>query len=103
MPAQSTQTVAAKANEIIFTRTVQAPIQRVWHMFTQPEHFKYWWGPNGFTNLRSQCHVRFGVENAGLIPGTPCIRGSGHDRVMQAMLKMTTIVIADLQRAYDAD
>ncbi len=41
MPTQSTQTVAEKANEIIITRTVQAPIQRVWHMFTQPEHIKY--------------------------------------------------------------
>ena len=36
--------------EIVITRTVHAPRQRVWEMFTQAEHIQHWWGPNGFTN-----------------------------------------------------
>ena len=46
--------------EIVLTRTVHAPRQRVWQMFTQAEHIQLWWGPNGFTNTISEMDVRVG-------------------------------------------
>lgn len=32
------------------TRTLNASIDLVWEMWTNPEHIEAWWGPNGFTN-----------------------------------------------------
>ena len=34
---------------IVITRTFDAPRERVFAAFTQPEALKKWWGPNGFT------------------------------------------------------
>ena len=31
-------------------RLFDAPIESVWEVWTNPEHIKNWWGPNGFTN-----------------------------------------------------
>ena len=36
--------------ELIITRTLKAPIDLVWEVWTNPEHIANWWGPNGFTN-----------------------------------------------------
>ena len=41
---------AASADcEIVITRTIAAPRERVWDAWTTPEHLAHWWGPNGFT------------------------------------------------------
>ena len=39
-----------KDRELLITRTLNAPIELVWEVWTQPEHLANWWGPNGFTN-----------------------------------------------------
>jgi uncharacterized protein YndB with AHSA1/START domain len=39
-----------KDREIIITRLLNAPRELVWEVWTNPEHIKNWWGPNGFTN-----------------------------------------------------
>jgi len=36
--------------ELVITRTLNAPRELLWEVFTKPEHIKNWWGPNGFTN-----------------------------------------------------
>lgn len=36
-------------NIITHTRILDAPIELVWEVWTQPEHIKEWWGPNGFS------------------------------------------------------
>src|ERR1700733_7208942 len=36
--------------EIRISRLLNAPIELVWEVWTDPEHIKNWWGPNGFTN-----------------------------------------------------
>lgn len=46
--------------EITITRTVHAPRQRVWDVFTQAEHIEHWWGPNGFTNTILAMEVQVG-------------------------------------------
>jgi len=39
-----------KDRELVITRTLNAPADLVWEVFTKPEHIANWWGPNGFTN-----------------------------------------------------
>lgn len=36
--------------ELRISRRLNAPIELVWEVWTDPEHIKNWWGPNGFTN-----------------------------------------------------
>jgi uncharacterized protein YndB with AHSA1/START domain len=35
--------------EIVITRVFNAPRERVWQAWTEPERIKCWWGPRGFT------------------------------------------------------
>lgn len=39
----------AKGSELVLTRVFDAPRERVWKAWTQPEEVKRWWGPKGFT------------------------------------------------------
>jgi uncharacterized protein YndB with AHSA1/START domain len=48
--------------EISVSRTLNAPIDLVWKVWTDPEHIKNWWGPDGFTNTISQMDVTPGGE-----------------------------------------
>lgn len=36
--------------ELRITRLFNAPVELVWEVWTDPDHIKNWWGPNGFTN-----------------------------------------------------
>jgi uncharacterized protein YndB with AHSA1/START domain len=46
--------------EIVTTRIFDAPRELVWKAWTEPEHIKQWWGPNGFTNTIHIMDVRPG-------------------------------------------
>lgn len=46
--------------EIKISRLFDAPLSLVWEVWTDPEHLKNWWGPNGFTNT---IHTMDVVEN----------------------------------------
>lgn len=48
--------------EISITKIYNAPRELVFDVFTQPEHVKHWWGPNGFTNTIFKMDVRPGGE-----------------------------------------
>lgn len=48
--------------ELSISRTLNAPIELVWKVFTEPEHIKHWWGPAGFTNTISKMEVQPGGE-----------------------------------------
>ena len=41
---------------------LKAPIELVWKVWTEPEHIKNWWGPNGFTNSIEKMHAEPGGE-----------------------------------------
>lgn len=34
--------------ELVFRRTLNAPRELVFDVWTKPEHLQHWWGPNGF-------------------------------------------------------
>jgi uncharacterized protein YndB with AHSA1/START domain len=44
--------------ELRISRILNAPIELVWEVWTDPDHLKQWWGPNGFTNTISKMDVR---------------------------------------------
>lgn len=48
--------------ELRISRLLNAPIELVWEVWTNPEHIKNWWGPNGFTNTISKMEVKTGGE-----------------------------------------
>lgn len=43
--------------EIISTRILNSPVEKVYKAFADPSHLKNWWGPNGFTNTISEMNV----------------------------------------------
>jgi uncharacterized protein YndB with AHSA1/START domain len=47
-------------NAIVIERTFDAPVELIWQMWTQPEHFQKWYGPNGFTVPVAEMDVRVG-------------------------------------------
>lgn len=49
-----------KDRELIMQRVLNAPIELVWEVFTQPNHIKNWWGPDGFTNTIDTMEVKPG-------------------------------------------
>lgn len=48
--------------QIATTRTLNAPRELVWKVWTTPEHIAQWWGPSGFTNTIEKMDVREGGE-----------------------------------------
>jgi uncharacterized protein YndB with AHSA1/START domain len=46
--------------EIVTTRVFDAPKQLVYRAWTEPDHLKNWWGPNGFTNTFHTFDLRVG-------------------------------------------
>jgi uncharacterized protein YndB with AHSA1/START domain len=44
--------------ELRISRVLNAPIELVWEVWTDPEHLKQWWGPDGFTNTITKMEIR---------------------------------------------
>ncbi len=45
-------------HEISITRVIDAPRERVFRAFTDPQQLDQWWGPQGFTNVTQHIDVR---------------------------------------------
>ncbi len=48
------------ANSVVIERSFAAPIDLIWKMWTDPEHFKAWYGPQGATIPVADFDVRVG-------------------------------------------
>ncbi len=51
---------AVSSDAIVVERIFDAPIELVWQLWTEPEHFKNWYGPQGFTTPVAEMDVRVG-------------------------------------------
>jgi uncharacterized protein YndB with AHSA1/START domain len=51
-----------KENEIIITRTFDAPRELIWEAWTNPLYITKWWGPVGFSTTTEVMDVRPGGE-----------------------------------------
>ncbi len=45
---------------VVIERTFDAPVDLIWQMWTQPEFFKNWYGPQGFTVPVAEMDIRVG-------------------------------------------
>ena len=50
----------ASRNEMVLERLVEASVEQVWQMWTVPEHFAAWYGPDGATVHVLEMDVRVG-------------------------------------------
>ena len=50
-------TFKQEGNILIHTRMLNAPRELVWEVWTNPEHVKEWWGPNGFSLTTKSMNV----------------------------------------------
>ncbi len=50
----------ASSREIVISRVFDAPRERVWKAWTDPQQIVKWWGPDGFTNTLYEMDVRPG-------------------------------------------
>lgn len=57
-----TVNIDATNRELIVTKMLPAPVELVWHVWTNPEHIANWWGPDGFTNTIHTMNVAPGGE-----------------------------------------
>jgi uncharacterized protein YndB with AHSA1/START domain len=48
------------ADAVMIERSFDAPVDLVWQMWTDPEHFKQWYGPDGATIPVAELDVRVG-------------------------------------------
>jgi uncharacterized protein YndB with AHSA1/START domain len=56
-----TQTIdKAVKSELVITRVFDAPRERVWKAWTEPERFMRWWGPKNFTSPYCTIDLRVG-------------------------------------------
>ncbi|MGE5108400.1 MAG: SRPBCC domain-containing protein [Sphingobacteriales bacterium] len=53
---------ATADRELTISRLFNAPRELVWEVWTNPEHIKNWWGPNGFSNTIFKMDVKPGGE-----------------------------------------
>lgn len=58
----TSNSAAAKTSdsEIMISRIFDAPRALVWQAWTDPEHVKQWWGPQGFDNESCTADLRVG-------------------------------------------
>jgi uncharacterized protein YndB with AHSA1/START domain len=47
-------------NSVVIERSFDAPVELIWQMWTVPEHFSAWYGPNGATIPIADMDVRVG-------------------------------------------
>ncbi len=50
-------------NAVVVERVFDAPVELIWQMWTEPEHFKKWYGPTGFTVPVAKMDVRVGGKH----------------------------------------
>jgi uncharacterized protein YndB with AHSA1/START domain len=51
---------AASGDAVVLERSFDAPVDLIWQMWTNPEHFKAWYGPDGATIPVAKMDVRVG-------------------------------------------
>jgi uncharacterized protein YndB with AHSA1/START domain len=48
--------------EFVHSRLIDAPRERLFRAFAQPEHLAKWWGPDGFSNTFDTFDLRVGGQ-----------------------------------------
>jgi uncharacterized protein YndB with AHSA1/START domain len=57
---------------VVIERTLDAPVELIWQLWTEPEHFAAWYGPDGATIPLARMDVRVGgTRLVGMQVDTP--------------------------------
>ena len=56
----ATTTIYSEGGDLVFERTFDAPREKVWQAFTDPELVPRWWGQHGTTTTVAEMDVRAG-------------------------------------------
>ena len=60
---------------VVIERSFDAPVDLIWKMWTEPEHFKEWYGPTGARIPVAKMDVRVGGSRlVGMAMETPGVR-----------------------------
>lgn len=80
--------------EVVVTRTFNAPRELVWKAWTEPEHFMEWWGPKDYTCPFCEIDLRVGGKylNCMRSPDGKEYWGTG---VFREIIPMERIVFTD--------
>lgn len=66
---EKNSTFRQEDNQLVYTRFLKAPRELVWEVWTQPEHLKVWWGPDGFTLTNKSMKVAPGSKWSFIMHG----------------------------------
>lgn len=55
-----TKRKSAKGRDLVITRILDGPREKVWKAWTEPEQIKKWWGPAPFTSPSARIDLRVG-------------------------------------------
>lgn len=58
--AESSAAAERGKQEVVLTRVFNAPPELVWQAWTDPQHFKAWWGPKNYTCPFCELDLRVG-------------------------------------------
>ena len=50
----------SQTHDVVVTRRFDAPVERAWNAWSDPEDVRQWWGPTGFTCPRADMDFREG-------------------------------------------
>jgi uncharacterized protein YndB with AHSA1/START domain len=53
-------TVNVQKEDLVVRRIIDAPVELVWKAWTEPEHFKRWWGPKYYSSPVCKIDLRVG-------------------------------------------
>lgn len=52
--------IKPKKRDLVVTRVFDAPLEKVWKAWSDPEYVMHWWGPEGFTSPLAKMDFREG-------------------------------------------
>jgi len=58
----SEQTINLSKRTLVVTRIIDAPVEKVWRAWTDPEQVKQWWGPEFYTAPYARIDLREGGQ-----------------------------------------
>ena len=87
-----------KEDAVVITRIFDAPLEKVWKAWTEPEQMKKWWGPQHFTAPTIEIDFREGGKYLYAMhgpAGTPFDKDMWSTGVYKEIVPMKKIVTTD--------
>jgi len=90
--------MAEQEEAVIITRVFEAPLEKVWQAWTEPEQLKRWWGPKDFTAPTIKIDFREGGKYLYAMhgpAGTPFDKDMWSTGTYKEIVPMKKIVTTD--------